>query len=395
MIQQYATQEGKTQYKVRVFLRSNINARLRVTRQQGSIDSEAQAQKIEAQLKKECEREIQSLEAQGVQFGELAEDWHQHYEKIKVATSQRSKTTHDDYLGGIRKWFQNYWREPASKVTPYVVIEVFETMKQKGVCFGHRKKLKQVLKSIFDFGIQSGELPYLQRSPTFEVALKREEEKKPEILTLDELQKLLTKAYEIDHDWKRVWSVALLTGMRSGELYALRWDDVNFDNKLINVNKSYNCRKREFKSTKAGYWRQMPISKELELVLKDQKKQTEETEYVFARNWEWDKGLQAKVLRRFCYIQQLPSIKFHTLRACFATQMLRAGVEPAKVMKICGWKELKTMQRYIRLAGIDVQGVTEGLNIFPVAMNLRREGSAVADPSFLKVPKVSNPEVTS
>jgi hypothetical protein len=30
-------------------------------------------------------------------------------------------------------------------------------------------------------------------------------------------------------------------------------------------------------------------------------------------------------------------------------------------MKVCGWKDLKTMQRYIRMAGIDEQGATNSL----------------------------------
>ncbi len=34
-------------------------------------------------------------------------------------------------------------------------------------------------------------------------------------------------------------------------------------------------------------------------------------------------------------------------------------------MKICGWKDLKTMQRYIRLAGIEIEGATEKLRILP------------------------------
>jgi len=44
--------------------------------------------------------------------------------------------------------------------------------------------------------------------------------------------------------------------------------------------------------------------------------------------------------------------------------MLRHGVEAAKVMKICGWKELKTMQHYVRLAGIEITGATDNLKIF-------------------------------
>lgn len=34
-------------------------------------------------------------------------------------------------------------------------------------------------------------------------------------------------------------------------------------------------------------------------------------------------------------------------------------------MKICGWKDLKTAERYIRLAGVDERGATEGLDFIP------------------------------
>jgi len=36
-------------------------------------------------------------------------------------------------------------------------------------------------------------------------------------------------------------------------------------------------------------------------------------------------------------------------------------------MKICGWKDLETMQRYIRLAGIETQGATNVLKVLPDA----------------------------
>ena len=36
-----------------------------------------------------------------------------------------------------------------------------------------------------------------------------------------------------------------------------------------------------------------------------------------------------------------------------------------KVMKICGWRDLKTMARYVRLAGIDEKGVTDNLHFVP------------------------------
>ncbi len=50
----------------------------------------------------------------------------------------------------------------------------------------------------------------------------------------------------------------------------------------------------------------------------------------------------------------------------FATLLISSGVAPTIVMKVCGWKDLKTMQRYIRLAGIEEMGATEGLNLLQV-----------------------------
>lgn len=70
----------------------------------------------------------------------------------------------------------------------------------------------------------------------------------------------------------------------------------------------------------------------------------------------WTRGEQAKDLRAFLKGMGFPSIKFHALRACFATQLLAKGIPAAIVMKICGWRDLKTMEFYIRVAGVDEKG---------------------------------------
>ena len=72
----------------------------------------------------------------------------------------------------------------------------------------------------------------------------------------------------------------------------------------------------------------------------------------------WERGEQSKALRQFLVSIGVPSVKFHTLRACFATQLLTDGVDLTKVMKIGGWKDIKTMQIYLRLAGVDERGAT-------------------------------------
>ena len=55
----------------------------------------------------------------------------------------------------------------------------------------------------------------------------------------------------------------------------------------------------------------------------------------------------------------LPPIRFHDLRATWAILLLSKGAEPIKVMMMGGWKDLKTMQAYVRKAGVDIKGATE------------------------------------
>jgi hypothetical protein len=54
---------------------------------------------------------------------------------------------------------------------------------------------------------------------------------------------------------------------------------------------------------------------------------------------------------------------FSTTKTTWATVMLSKGIAPIKVMSMGGWKDLKTMQFYIRKAGVDISGISDGLNL--------------------------------
>ena len=153
--------------------------------------------------------------------------------------------------------------------------------------------------------------------------------------------------------------------MRAGELYAIEWDDVDFESNILRVSKSYKKVMNEIKSTKAGYWRNVPLSPELRSLFLDLKNRVCDSTFILPRFTEWDRGEQSKVLRAFLIGIGLPSIKFHALRACFATQLLAKGTPAAIVMKICGWRDLKTMEFYIRVAGVEEKGATDCLKILP------------------------------
>lgn len=209
-------------------------------------------------------------------------------------------------------------------------------------------------------------IPTIHESPVQGVALKfAREEKIPDILTIEEIRTLLISAKALEHPWYPVWVTALLTGMRNGELHSLLWSDVDLENRKITVSKSFHSKRRVVKSTKSGQWRTVPISDELLEVLNELKTKTGNSPNVLPRFTEWDAGRQANILRRFCIGIRIRPICFHALRACFATQLLAHDIAPARIMKICGWRDLKTMQHYTRLAGVDEKGATQVLRVLP------------------------------
>ncbi len=127
------------------------------------------------------------------------------------------------------------------------------------------------------------------------------------------------------------------------------------------VKESWDWIKDSAKSTKAGYWRTAPIAKAIRPIIAELMQANPESPFLFPRHEEWLRCEQAQVIRKFCEEIGIRSVRFHTLRACFATHMLATGVDQATVMAIGGWSNLKTFRIYVRLAGITERSKTERL----------------------------------
>lgn len=362
-IYSYQTDNGETLWRIYVNVRSKIIPEFRSQRKVSGLKSEKEAEREETKLIRECEREVYEKESHGQTWGAVVAAFE---EELRTNLSESLQaTTKLDYVAALRKHTMHWWRRPAGSITKKEVKEVLNTLVLAGGSYGHVNKLKVVMNRAFNFGIEDGIIRDLDFSPTHGIQLSRQSEKKPEILTISEIRKLLESAKALNEPWYPVWAIALLTGMRNGEIYALFWSDIDFEGNSISVNKSYNNRLKVTKSTKAGYWRTVPISSELRSLLVDLKSKATGREHVLARNSKWTKGLQAQELRKFCIGLGIPSVRFHALRACFSTQLIRNGVPPIQIQKICGWRDLKTMQRYIRMAGIEIDGATELLKVLP------------------------------
>ncbi|MBT7611577.1 MAG: site-specific integrase [Bacteriovoracaceae bacterium] len=355
---------GTASYSVYINLRSKLMPHIRLQKRLKGIKTKAEAVRKERNLLRDLSHKIAQHEGHGMTWRMIVSKWSSTVCEENYLDKTYNPSTIKDYISMMHNWTKNWLDRPAVELTRGEGREVLNSVINEGRTKAFQKRLKNTINMIYCWAIEERIIRGVHQSPVYGLKIILKEEKRPEILKTEEIRTLLYESKSSNHNWYSIWAMALLTGMRNGELYALKWDDVDLDNSMITVQRSFNKRENTFKSTKAGYWRTVPISTELKSLILEIKNQSK-SEFVLQRLPLWRKGYQAKILKTFCKSIGLPEIKFHTLRACFATQLIGSGVEPIKVMKICGWKDLKTMSYYLRLSGIDEKGATEGLNFLP------------------------------
>ena len=319
----------------------------RVQKRKKCIETMRKAQTIEFDLK----RELANLRDSVIPYkwGEWFEEC---LKRIKL-TSQPSTVI--NYEKQLNKSVNPHWKEiEVSEITRNDVLTlVFEKLGDS-LNMNSKRWVLDMVRRLFQMAVEDG---VIDRNPAMGIKVKVPEVDQ-KVLTNSEVEILLREAKICQHRFYPVWVLALLTGMRSGELFALKWTDVDLEAKTISVNKQWT-NKSGFGPTKTRKNRIVPISSDLLKFLKKLKFESQENDFVLPRLGEWENGMQAEVLREFCGAIGITPVKFHDLRATFITNLLSRGESLARVMSIVGHTQLKTTNCYLRKAGVDVQGGTD------------------------------------
>lgn len=363
-VQKYE-KDGQTFWMVYVNVRSKDRPNIRRQRRVYDLKSEKEAIAEEKRLIQVLSRDLIRAENAAIKWKDVIRQWELAMRDGKGGYDY-VYTTIIDYVARLHKYTENWLNRPAEEINRADAREVLRRIQSDGKTRKFQKSVKDTVNVVFNWAIDHRVIESVRESPMRGVELTAPKaEKVPDILTLEEIRTLLREAKRMEHKWYPIWAMALLTGMRNGELHALLWSDVDFESRKLTVSKSYHTRLKRVKSTKSGAWRTVPVSDELMALLSELKAQSNGRAHVLPRIGKWDAGWQAEELRKFCIGIGIRSIRFHALRACFATQLLAHDIAPARVMKICGWEQLDTMQRYIRMAGIDERGATQVLKFMP------------------------------
>ncbi len=315
------TPNGEQLFEVYVNLRSKSMPHIRHQKRIRGLRSNAEATRKEKNLIKELSLKVAQQEGHGLTWRMVINQWAASAASPSLSGKNYNPVTIRDYVAMLFKWTKDWIDHPAAEITRGEGREVLERVLEEGRSKAFQKRLKNTINMIFNWAIEERVIRGVHHSPVFGVKIVLKQDKRPEILKGDEIRKLLYEAKVQKHEWYFIWAMALLTGMRNGELYSIRWADVDLENKMIKVERSYNFRIGKFKDTKAGYWRSVPISSELKSLILEIKKSSK-SEFILPRLTFWRERRQAFVLKEFCRSIGLSEIRFHTLRACFATQLI-------------------------------------------------------------------------
>lgn len=321
----------------------------RVQRRKRGLDTLRKAETTEFEFK----RELARLKKEAVPFR-----WGEWFDVcLKRMKTQFKPSTIYTYDTMIRKWVHPHWE--TSELKEITRTDVHELIYEK--CSGiktenNRKCLFKMVKRLFEMAVEEGAL---DRNPSAGIQVKAPETEQ-KVLTTSEAETFLREARLTGHRFYPIWALALMTGMRSGELFALTWNDVDLEGRTLRVSRQWT-NKNGYGPTKTQRSRVVPISDDLKSFLVELKLQRAGEESVLPRFIEWENGEQSRITREFCKAIGITVIKFHDLRATFITSLLARGESLARVMAIVGHSQLKTTNGYLRKAGVEVQGGTDKL----------------------------------
>lgn len=204
--------------------------------------------------------------------------------------SIRKESTVYSYINAYNKQIMPYFKSfNINEINVSTINNWKLEMAKKGLKLTYLNKLYEILNSIFNFAIRNYGLTTNPVSITGRFQQKHEEvlpdKEKLRYITYDDFNKFISVIDDIT--WKTFFIFLYYTGMRKGEVQALTWKDIDFNNNEIIVNKTLSVKTQDLykiTSTKNYINRKIKISKTLKeqlLLYKSEMKQYSD----FSESW--------------------------------------------------------------------------------------------------------------
>ena len=213
------------------------------------------------------------------------------------------------------------------------------------------KDILIVLKMVMKFGVKNEWMNHYEWDIKFPV---NSQPKELEVLSVANHKKILDY---VQHNFTFMSLgiyISLSTGLRIGEICALKWSDINVADGTITVQRTIEriyVVEGEKKHTQlvintpktVNSCREIPMSKELLAMVKPMKKVVNGDFYVLTNE---DKPTEPRTYRnyynRLMEKLDIPKLKYHGLRHSFATRCIEAGCDYKTVSVLLGHSNIST-----------------------------------------------------
>ena len=264
-------------------------------------------------------------------FGHFAQMWYDVYKKpyLRDKSQEMVKYILNQHIlpviGGYR----------LQDITPMQIQAIMSGLVGKSNSL--QSKVLINLRSIFKAAQENGLIVRSPVSSMLKPGGKKTQEKTA--LTPQECEKLIERVR--NPRAKTFLLIALNTGMRRGEILALKWDEVDFEKKLIHVRRNAvlirgGTKLSDELKTKAGR-RDIPLTETLEAHLLAEKKRTH-SQYILAmQNHQPMTDSSYKSMWRLIE-RELPEkhVTAHILRHTYITRLFEAGLDIKEIQYLAG-----------------------------------------------------------
>lgn len=280
-------------------------------------------------------------------FEVVTEEW------LKYKKNTVKKSTYYNYSYSVAKYlYPSFAGKNITKIKNYnnFIEELSDTLSPKTV-----RDIVTKLKEIINFY----EEEHNTKLNIKKMSLPKMNKKEIQILSNKEKQKLEKYCIQ-QNDLKSLGIlICLNTGLRVGEVCALRWENVDFETRRIHVEKTIEriYSKEENKTIviidtpkSITSVRNIPINSKLYNILKQIRGKSKKTDFVLTgssehyvepRNYQYH---FKEILKR----SKVKKYKFHTLRHTFATNCIEAGMDIKSLSEILGHADVSiTLNIYV------------------------------------------------
>jgi integrase len=285
--------------------------------------------------------ELGGVARTGARFCEAADEWLRYIERDR----ERKASTILDYRHMVGRLNEELGPLRLQDVTPERLETYRDSLVDRGLTNRTVNKYLVVLHGIFKRAMKVYRLP----SNPVTLVEKRPNKRRPgiDVLSREEVMTLVGEANS-EQD-ATLYLTAAFTGLRMGELLALRWRDVDFELDAVHVRRSFTGGRED--TPKSGRERTVPMATEVAQALarlSQRASSTEDEDLVFCGKLG---GHLSPSKLRGRYKQALAAaglrqLRFHDLRHTFGTHAIRTA-DSREVMEWMGHQDLKTTQLYL------------------------------------------------